>query len=91
MLSLPEFFICKVGSVLNTALRVLFHLSPVVPLALGLNYAAIAMTLLVLLFYVKVMKLKGVMRDLKERGFEGSREFNETARLLSRWARFTFL
>lgn len=72
----------------NTIVAGIFHLLPLVPLALGYPYAGLAVGLLVGLAYIKVQKLRAEKNEqlLKHGKFDES-----TDRALGFWERLTFL
>ena len=47
--------------------RVIFHLLPLVPLAFGYQWLAVAMILLVAVSYIKVKKIEQQIKDLSAR------------------------
>jgi len=74
----------------NKVAAVLFHLSPLVPFALGYRYTGIAMILLVFLAYVKTNKLSAALAELqKVPGTEKQQATTLWARNF--WKRLTFL
>ena len=69
-------------------LRFALHLSPFFPLVAGRIYLALALALLVAIFYIKTFKLEQALSDLPD---GGSDEFRELESLKNRWKSMTFL
>jgi hypothetical protein len=80
----------------NLVVPVLVHSLPLVPLALGYGYAAIATVLLVALTYIKTRKLEATMVHLEglapvPPSAAATRELNELRRAIALWRAMTFL
>lgn len=71
------------------ALRLLLHLSPVLPLIYGRLYLTLAFVLLVALAYIKTLKLTTRLEDLKARGADAGK-VTECQRTLKFWRQLTF-
>ena len=79
----------KIGKKMKQILRVLLHLSPIVPLAMNYRYGAVALALLVGLCYVKVFKLRQEAIDSAAKG--NSQREASVRKLLGFWQGLTFL
>lgn len=75
---------------MQSLIRILFHLLPLVPLAFGLKAVAVATLLLVVLAYIKVKKLEQQLADLKLKGVP-SREIEAIEATKNFWKNLTFL
>jgi len=71
-------------------LRALLHISPLIPLYLGLHSLGIAVLLLVLLCYIKVFKLRQQLVDLASRGGDTKLEAS-LRKALQFWHSLTYL
>lgn len=83
---------------MNFALKVLFHLLPVIPLALGYYYLLVAFILTVAITYIKTFKLSSELSTLKkldshesEIVAKDSDYIAATEKALRFWKSFTFL
>lgn len=70
-------------------LRILLHISPLLPLVLGYTYGAIALGLFVGLCYVKVFKLRQQALDYAAKGDVKQEE--SVRKALTLWRSCTFL
>ncbi|MFY7928274.1 MAG: hypothetical protein ACOVS5_05345 [Oligoflexus sp.] len=70
--------------------RILFHLLPLLPLAFGLHWLALATSLLVLVSYVKVMKIEQQISDLQRKNAHPD-ELASLERTRRFWLGLTFL
>ncbi|MBC7532928.1 MAG: hypothetical protein H7318_15245 [Oligoflexus sp.] len=66
---------------------ILYHLLPLIPLAFGFYYLAVAIVMLVMLAYVKVHKLKLQEAENEKKGMKDP----GVSRVIAFWERLTFL
>lgn len=71
------------------ALRLILHISPIIPLIYGRLFLTLAFILLVGLAYIKTLKLSTQLEDFKARGAE-DKKIKECERTLQFWRQLTF-
>ena len=72
-------------------LRIAIHLSPLLPLACGYHYAAIATALFVALLYIKTLKFKQRLDQIAEVQSTESAAYLDNKKMMTYWGFFTFL
>ena len=70
-------------------LRIVFHLSPLIPFIWNRHYLAVAMLLLLATCYIKTLKLEQFLKELDSGSDQEEKESIE--RLKNRWKSLTFL
>ena len=72
-------------------LRIVVHITPIVPFFYGRTILAVILLLLVALFYIKSFKLQVILEDYKQRGLRDADELEKMERHIQRWRYLTFL
>lgn len=76
---------------ISFVLKGLFHLIPLVGFYLDKPYLGIALVLLVVLCYVKVMKINAELNHLESKGLTDNENYASLKGTLKFWLKFTFL
>lgn len=75
------------------ALRLILHISPLIPLIYGRLFLTLAFILLVALAYIKTRKLRTQLEDLRARAGDSDRDrkaLSDCERTLNFWRQLTF-
>ena len=71
--------------------RLIIHLSPLIPIALGYHYAGVATLLFVALLYIKTFKFKQRLAQINEVSGSQSEAYLDNKKMMEYWSYFTFL
>jgi hypothetical protein len=71
--------------------RLIVHLSPLIPIALGYHYAGVATLLFVALLYIKTFKFQQRLAQINDVSGVQSEAYLDNKKMMAYWSYLTFL